>query len=142
VGFCAGTSNGTNRTSPASLSSMVILVAHFSQSQKCSMGLALLRMEATSFLPAIANLLLSSVKLIRNSLPLPKYLKVAEQRELRHFDTIEPPRLFSSLLLPRSLIRNILRWREFTEIYKPLKCPEFVMSRLGEISASLGRSSR
>jgi hypothetical protein len=62
VTVCAETSIGTNRTSPASLSSMVITFEHLSQSQKYSIGGALLLMEVTTFLPARKLFLPKSAK--------------------------------------------------------------------------------
>jgi hypothetical protein len=61
----AGTDSGgraldTRRTSPASLSWTVITVAQASHSQKYSMGLLRLRIEATTFLPEFALFLENS----------------------------------------------------------------------------------
>ena len=61
LGLRTGASNGTNRTSPASPRSTVMVVAHFSQSQKCSIGLVLLLMETTTFLPASTLFLSASL---------------------------------------------------------------------------------
>src|ERR1039458_7289078 len=66
-----------------------MIAAQLPQSQKCSMGFSLLRVEATIFPPASAFFLLASVKSMRNSRPCPRYRNVAEHCELRHFDTIE-----------------------------------------------------
>jgi hypothetical protein len=96
VGPCTEESNDLKSTSPASLNWMVIVVAHFSQSQKCSTGFVLLKTETTAFSPAIALRLPASVKLTRNSLPRPKYLNAAEHCELRHFDTMKSPASFDS----------------------------------------------
>jgi len=65
-----------------------MVVAHLSHSQKYSMGQALLRIVVTVRFPAKTFLLLRSAKSMQYSLPFPRYRKVAEQHEFRHFDTM------------------------------------------------------